>query len=286
MGLQATLTESGMQTAAIVRDTFREALSRKIFWGLLGGSLLVVGFFLFLLSIDLVDGVHAAMSVFGREVSGGAPVDVNKFMLAVQGGVAAFLFGLGLWLAVFSSAGFIPALLEKGGAELVLSKPISRAHLLAARTLGVLLVIAVNLLVLVGGVWLVLGYKTRVWSGRFWVVAALALLAFAVLLTVEVLVGVALRSAALAILVTFFLLIASPLLAQQKMWERLLSSAESRAAVRWLYLLLPKIFDLGNISRLAAQGDPVTNWMPMWSSALFGAVMFTGAAALFSRQDY
>ena len=25
---------------------------------------------------------------------------------------------------------------------------------------------------------------------------------------------------------------------------------------------------------------------PMWSSALFGAVVFTGAAALFSRQDY
>ena len=66
----------------------------------------------------------------------------------------------------------------------------------------------------------------------------------------------------------------------------MLSSAESRAAIRWLDLLLPKILDLGNISRLAAQGDPVTNRMPMWSSALFGAVMFTGAVALFARQNY
>lgn len=174
-----------MQTAAIVRDTLREALSRKVFWGLLGGSLLVVGFFLFLLNIDLVDGAHAALSLFGKELNRGQLIDVRKFMLTVQAGVASFLFSVGLRLAVFSTAGFIPALLEKGGVEVVLSKPISRAHLLAVRALGILLVITVNLVVLVGGVWLVLGYKTRVWTSRFWLAAALALLAFAVLLAVE-----------------------------------------------------------------------------------------------------
>lgn len=98
--------------------------------------------------------------------------------------------------------------------------------------------------------------------------------------------GVASCSAALAIIVSYFLILASPLLAQQKIWQRLLSSEESRAAVHWLYLLLPKVFDLGRISFQVVQGNPVTDWMPLWSSALFGAVVFTGAAALFARQDY
>ena len=182
---RAMLAETGMQTAAIVRDTFREALSRKIFWGLLGGSALVIGFFLFLLSIDLVDGARAAMSVFGREVNHGRLIDVRKFVLAVQGGVAAFLFSVGLFLAVFSTAGFIPALLEKGTVEVLLSKPLSRLHLLGARALGVWLVIAFNIAVLVGGVWVVLGFKTRVWTGRFWLSAGLVLLAFAALLALR-----------------------------------------------------------------------------------------------------
>lgn len=277
---------SWMQTAAIVRDTFREALSRKIFWGLLGGSLLVVGFFVFLLNIDLVDGAQAAMAVFGHEVSRGRLVDVRKFILGVQGAVSAFLFSIGLLLAVFSTAGFIPALLDKGSAEVILSQPLSRTHLLAARALGILAVIACNLLVLVGGVWLVLGYKTRVWTPRFWLSAVLVLVTFAVLLSVEILVGVATRSAAVAIIVSYFLILASPLLAQQKIWERLLSSAESRAAVRWAYLLLPKVFDLGNISRLLVKGDAVASWMPLWSSLIFGAAIFGGAAMLFARQDY
>ena len=55
-----------MITAALVRDTFREAFARKIFWGLFGLSTVMILFFLFLLRIDLVEGGVATMSLFGR----------------------------------------------------------------------------------------------------------------------------------------------------------------------------------------------------------------------------
>ena len=53
-------------TWALIRDTFREALARKIFWGLFTLSTLMILFFLFLLKIDIVEGAVATISVFGR----------------------------------------------------------------------------------------------------------------------------------------------------------------------------------------------------------------------------
>ena len=43
-------------TAALIRDTFREAFARKIFWGLFGLSTLMILFFLFIMKIDIVEG--------------------------------------------------------------------------------------------------------------------------------------------------------------------------------------------------------------------------------------
>ncbi len=40
------------------------------------------------------------------------------------------------------------------------------------------------------------------------------------------------------------------------------------------------------MSRLLVQGSPVADWMPLWSTLVFGATVFSGAAALFARQDY
>ena len=55
-------------TIALVRDTFREALARKIFWGLFGLSTLMILFFLFLMRIDIVEGATATVSLFGSRV--------------------------------------------------------------------------------------------------------------------------------------------------------------------------------------------------------------------------
>ena len=62
-------------TLALVRDTFREALARKIFWGLFGLSTLMILFFLFIMKIDVVEGAVATMTIFGRAPHGTMDVD-------------------------------------------------------------------------------------------------------------------------------------------------------------------------------------------------------------------
>src|SRR5258708_7372567 len=152
-------------TIALIRDTFREAFARKIFWGLFGLSTVMILFFLFLLKIDIVEGALATVSIFGR--SSGKANNLELLIRGVYGGIAAYLYVWGMVIAVFASSGLIPSVLEPGRIELLLSKPISRTHILLGRYAGNVLVVSCNITYLVLGVWLIFGFKTRILEGGF-----------------------------------------------------------------------------------------------------------------------
>jgi len=270
-------------TVALVADTFREAFSRKIFWGFLACSTLLILFFLFILRIDIVQGAVATMSLFGHT---SRAEDVHRLVRQVHAAIAAFLYTAGMFLAIFASAGLIPSVFEPGRIELLLSKPIERYHILIGRYIGNLLVIAANVSYLVLAVWLILGLKTGVWNRGFLWSTAFTVFVFAILLTVVVLISVLWESAVVATMVAFGMILISPILAQKTLLERLLSSETSRNVVRFLYYVLPKVFDLGRITRELVLGNPITNWMPIWSSALFAAVIFSASLIVFSRRNY
>ena len=68
--------------------------------------------------------------------------------------------------------------------------------------------------------------------------------------------------------------------------DRLLSSQWSRSMVHGLSYALPKVFDLGAISRRLVLGDPMGSWMPLWSSAIFGLVVLATSLYAFERRNY
>ena len=273
-----------MVTLALVRDTFREALARKIFWVLFGLSTLMILFFLFLLKIDIVEGATATVSLFGQRGPGNQ--DVTRVVRGVYGGIASFLYTFGMFLAVFASSGLVPSVMEPGRIELLLSKPLSRVHLLLGRFLGNVLVVALNSTYLVLGVWTILGIKTGIWSPAFLIAIATTTFIFAVLLTVVVLIGVLLESAAAATMITVALMIMSPILAQTATMMRLLSSEWSRDVWRGLYYTFPKVYELGKMTLDAIQSGTFAGFMPIWSSALFGAAALGAALWIFQRRDF
>jgi len=273
-----------MATIALIRDTFREAFARKIFWGLFGLSTLMILFFLFLLKIDLVEGATATISLFGRTTS--RLNDVDQLVRGVYAGIATFLYTWGMFLAVFASAGLIPSVLEPGRIELLLSKPVSRTHILLGRYLGNVLVISCNVVFLVLGIWIILGFKTGIWSPSFLISIATTIFIFAVLLSIVVLIGVLFDSAALSTMVSVFFMILSPILAQTSTMMRLLSSEWSRQLWRALYYATPKVYDIGRITLNVIQNRTFNDYMPIWSSALFAAVVMAAALHIFSRRDF
>ncbi|MBM3776101.1 MAG: hypothetical protein FJW37_13205 [Acidobacteria bacterium] len=273
----------GWSTAALVRDTFREAFARKVFWGFFGCSTALIVFVLFILRIDIVEGGLAAMSLFGKTREA---MDAQRLVGQAHAAIAAFLYSAGMFLAVFASAGLIPAVFEPGRIELLLSKPLARHRILLGRYLGNLLVVAVNLFYLVGTIWIIFGWKTGVWTAGFLLAAVVTLFTFAVLLALIVLVSALCESAAVATMATFGVMLLSPVLAQRRIIERLLDSEWSRDTVRVLYAAFPKIFELGGMVRELALGRGVESWAPVWSSALFGAAALAAGLAVFSRRDY
>lgn len=270
-------------TGALVRDTFREAFARKIFWGFFGFATALILFFIFIMRIDVVEGTLATISLFGKE---SRPQDVTRLVSQTHGAIAAFLYGVGLFLAVFASAGLIPTIFEPGRIELLLSKPVRRYHILLGRYLGNLLVIAANMVYLVVSVWIIFGVKTGVWTYQFLYSTVLTIFVFAILLAVVLLIAVLWESAVLATMVTFGVMIAGLILAQKSTIERLLTSEWSRDVVRVSYYALPKVWDLGNISRHLVMGVPIDDWMPVWSSALFGVVVLSAGLFVFSKRNY
>ena len=226
----------------------------------------------------------AAVSLFGRTAS--RTTDVDRLVRGVYGGIATFLYTWGMFLAVFASAGLIPSVLEPGRIELLLSKPVSRTHILLGRYVGNVLVVSCNIRYLVLGVWTILGVKTGIWSPMFLISIATTIFVFAVLLSVVVLIGVLFESAALATMVTVALMIMSLVLAQTSIMMRLLSSEWSRQVWRTLYYSLPKVYDLGKMTLDAIQSRTFDGFMPIWTSALFAAVVLTGALLIFARRDF
>jgi ABC-type transport system involved in multi-copper enzyme maturation permease subunit len=257
-------------TIALIWDTFREAFARRIFWGFFGCCTALLLFLMFILRIDVVAGALATISIFGTTLP---TTNVQNLVQQTQSVIAMVLYFAGMALSVFASAGLVAAVFEPGRIELLLSKPVSRTHLLLGRYVGNLLVVAANILYLVVGSWIIFGVKTDVWGAGFLISSLFTIFIFAVLLAVIVLVGVLWDSAAVAIMVTFGIMIITPILAQKTTIERLLSSEWSRDVVRVLYYALPKTSDVSVIIRHVILNQPIDSWMPVWSTAAFGVVV-------------
>lgn len=269
--------------AALIRDTFRESLARKIFWGFAGCSTALMLFLLFVLQIDLVEGSLAAVQLFGHT----GTADVEELVDDAFGGIAAFLFTAGLFLAIFAAAGLIPTIFEPGRIELLLSKPVSRTRLLLGKYVGALAVVGLHIAYLVVGVWAILGWKTAVWRWEFLWAGALALVAFGVMLSVVTLVAVWSQSMVLSTMVAYVTLLISALTSQHDQFARLLDHEWQRELIASVHAALPKVFEMGDLARRLVVGREIEGLAsPLGTSVAFAAVLLAAGVWLFERKDF
>lgn len=271
---------------ALVLDTVREAFARRIIWGLYGSSLFVLAFLSFVLEIDIVSGAKATISLFGQEaMSTGNLERLNEFIGYIQGAIAAFLYGVSIFIGVFVCAGLSAAVFEPGRAELLLARPLPRVLVLAARYCGAVLMVALNVVLLIAGSYLILGLKSSYWNPSFLWAIPITGFVFCVLMALVLLVAVLTENAAVAMIVTFVAMVFSPILAQNDLAIRLLPSQFARNLWRAGYLALPKVYEMGAVLLALVRGETVDDWLPVTSSAVFATVALLVAWLLFQRRD-
>jgi ABC-2 type transport system permease protein len=279
---------------ASVQEVFREAAARWTLIAYFALSSLFIVVFAAAVNLDVVNGALAGARLFGKPIDmGGETVSIDKLVLGFESGFSGFLYLVGTFLALFATAHLVPRLQEKGTIDLYLSRPVGRIPLLLSRYAGGLLLAAANLVYLIGSMWLIIVWKTRVLHPRFLLSGAVILFTIAALMAFAFLIGVITSSTGVSLMATYAIFFFSAILVTHDKISAAVSTETAARIVDGLYWILPKTAELGQatIALVAGAQAPerlanVAHFAVFGSTALFGAASLGLASWLFSRKDF
>jgi ABC-type transport system involved in multi-copper enzyme maturation permease subunit len=163
--------------------------------------------------------------------------------------VGTYGAGIAMLLSTIITAFFIPNMLRKGTVDLLIAKPIHRTTLLVYKYIGGLLFMVLNTVVVIVGIWLVLGLRSGLWMPGFLAAIPIFTAEFAIFYAVSALFAVLTRSPIVAILMGC---VAWVLLVIVGLGHRFVESTrEADIMPKWLvatadgaHLVLPRYKDL------------------------------------------
>lgn len=117
-----------------------------------------------------------------------------------SGLVGTYGAGVAMLISTIITSFFIPNMVRKGTIDLFLTKPIRRPVLLLFKFVGGLTFMFVNTMVIVVGIWLVLGWRSGLWPVGFLCAIFVLTFEFAIFYSVSTLVGVLTQSPIICIL--------------------------------------------------------------------------------------
>jgi len=280
--------------AASIEEVFREAAARWTLVAYFTLSSLFILVFAAAVNLDIVDGALAGVRLFGRSVElGGRSVDIDQLVLGFESGFSGFLYLVGTFLALFATAHLVPRLQEKGTIDLYLSRPVGRTPLLLSRYAAGLLLAAANLVYLIGSMWAIVVWKTKVLHPRFLLSGVVILFTFAALLAFAFLVGVVTSSTGVSLMATYALFFFGAVLAAHDRIAAAVSTEASARVIQGLYWVVPKTAELGQATVTLVAGEAAPERLARFnalgvygSTTLFALVSLAAASWLFSRKDF
>lgn len=198
-----------MQFWALIVDSFRESLDRKIFWVMVVISVMIaaamscIGFEPG--KITLLFGVwEFDTDLFTTMLSGTAVIRTDRIATLAVHYIMDLTIGWGgVALAIIATAGFFPAFIERGSIDVVLSKPMTRWQVFLGKYLGSMVFVFVQACIFVLLTFVVIGIRWGCWIPGYLLTIPLMLLLFSYLYCVSVWVAVYFRSTVAAVLLTF-----------------------------------------------------------------------------------
>ncbi|GEM_PF-151541 len=191
-----------IQTYAIFKDAYRELNAKRLFWIVVGVSVLVVALF------AIIGNNDRGLTILGYTIE----VPFLSTRAVSSAGFYKFVFstiGVNFWLtwgatilALISTAGMIPDFVASGSIDMALCKPIGRLRLFLTKYAAGLLFVALPVLVFSAGAFLVIGIRGKSWEPSLFLAVPIVLVCFSYLFCVCALVGIVTRSGITALLVT------------------------------------------------------------------------------------
>ncbi len=275
-------------TLAVSRDLLREAGSRKWFLGLGLAVTGVLGIIAFSLEMEVVDGALAGTRLFGSVIDPSirsADVALRPLFAAATG----LIFFGGPVFMILACSDFAPRLLAPGRIEHLLALPVRRWELLLGTWLGVCALATVCALYGAGGLALILGVKTGVWTWTPLIAAGLAVVNFMTLYAAMLCAATFVRSAALSAATGGGLYVLGVIAGFRHDLLPVFSEGIARRAFEWGTLVIPRVSALGKTAVAIAGSEPV-DLPALWSMLGGFAVFALGGLAVacwrFEEKDF
>jgi ABC-2 type transport system permease protein len=263
--------------------TLREALARKVFLFFIGLSALAI-----IISAVVVNVLSDSALMSGVDFKQGGVV-VKEVATSIKLIIITPLTSLCILLAIFSTASFVPIMLEKGNIDLLLSKPISRTQLLIGKFFGGLFVVLINVAFLVIGVWAVVSLRFFYFDFTFLSIILSVTFTFAVLYSLIVLFGVITQGSVLGMMLAYFIfLILSPLLYMgTTQFDAIIESDFVNSLIDVLYYIIPKTSELmGETTINLAIGKGIVDTQPILTSFAFMIIAMGYSIYLFNKKYF
>ncbi|HZA50790.1 MAG TPA: ABC transporter permease subunit [Myxococcaceae bacterium] len=240
----------------VARDLLREALTRRWFLALFIGITLILLTLGMSLEMDVVDGALAGVRLFGSVLDTSIR-SVDTALRPVFMAAAAAIFYGGTAFMILASSDFAPSLLSPGRIEHLLSLPVRRWQLLAGTYLGVIALSIVCALYGAGGLAVILGLKTGVWTWGPILAALLAVANFATLYAAMVASAIFARSTALSAAVGTSLFAFGIIAGLREQIAPLFEEGLGRAAFEAATRAVPRVSTLGTAAIDIAGARPI-----------------------------
>jgi ABC-type transport system involved in multi-copper enzyme maturation permease subunit len=274
--------------AAVAYDLLRQAVARR--WIAVLGiaitlALVMTGLFM---RLDVVDGALAATRFFGTTMSR----DVMAVDVALRPVFSAvsylIVYGFSAFL-ILATADYAPSLLMPGRIEHLLALPVRRWELLAGTYVGVCTIAAMAAMYSAGGMAIVLGSKTGVWTLRPLFSGLLGIIGFAGIYAVMLTSAVIVRSAAMSAAVGAFFYICSIIAGYRDAIGEGINAGWARTTFRILSGLVPRLSSLAEQSAHIASSEALN--FAVLGSVVGAFVLFTAgvmaiAVWVFEKKDY
>lgn len=195
-----------MQFWALIVDSLRESLDRKIFWVMVAMTCVIAlamasigfdgGHISFLFGVwDTTTEFYNPLTAVGRS--------------SIIGGVIYLLMSvllgwMGVILIIIATSSFFPTFLTGGVIDVLLSKPISRPRLFIYKYISCMVFVLLQATIFIVLTFLVMGFRWQIWAPGYLFSIPLLVLLFSYVYCISVLVAVKTRSAAAAIMISLF----------------------------------------------------------------------------------
>ncbi|HUU86010.1 MAG TPA: ABC transporter permease [Phycisphaerae bacterium] len=193
-----------MQLWALIVDGFRESRDRKIFWVMLGITVLIAAVMACVgydeTGVTILFKWHLDDPTF---VAGTDAQRAHVTGILIYWAADKYIGIVGIALALIATAGFFPSMMEQGAIDAILSKPISRLRLFFGKYLASMTFVFVQSAVFVVLTFLVVGIRWKQWLWPYFWCIPLSVILFSYIYAFYTFFAVRMRGSLAPLLLTF-----------------------------------------------------------------------------------